>query len=128
MDNFGLNKKRKKFFGLFILFTFSFAWLACTSHFSFVSPIVDSHTQSSHTDPGGDSKTHSASCLDHTYQISARNQGSSFSGDIDASVIPTPVFAFDFSRLSIVSKEHFLYRSDQSDSRYLFLEHTVLRL
>lgn len=124
-----LNKRKyTKIFAKIALFAFSFAWLACTSHFSFVSPIVDSHTQSSHTDPGSDSKTHSASCLDHTYQISARNQGSSFSGDIGASVIPTPVFAFDFSGLSIVSKEHFLYRSDQSDSRYLFLEHTVLRL
>ena len=121
-------RKHTKMFAKIALFAFSFAWLACTSHFSFVSPVVDSHTQSSHTDHGDDSKNHSASCLDHTYQISARNQGNSFSGDIDASVIPTPVFAFDFSRLSIVSKEHFLYRSNQSDSRYLFLEHTVLRL
>ncbi len=128
MYNFGLNKKRKKFFGLFVLSAFSFAWLACSSHFSSTSPIVDSRTQSSHADHGDDSKTHTASCLDHTYQISVRNQGNSFSPDIDASVIPTPVFAFDFSRLSTISERSPFYRSDPSDSRYLFLEQTVLRL
>ena len=121
-------RKHTKMFAKIALFAFSFAWLACTSHFSFVSPVVNSHTQSSHTDHGDDPKNHSASCLDHTYQIATRNQGSSYSGDIDASVIPTPIFAFDFSRLSTLSEEPPFYRSDQSDSRYLFLEHTVLRL
>jgi hypothetical protein len=122
---------RRKYIKIFVkvtLFAFSFAWIACTSHFSFTSPIVDNHTQSSHTGHGDDSKTHSASCLDHTYQISARNQGNSFSGDIDASVIPTPLFTFDFSRLSLVSKEPLFYRSDQNRDDDLFLKHTVLRL
>ena len=121
-------RKYTKMFAKVALFAFSFAWLVCTSHFSFTSPVVDNHTQSSHTDNGEESKTHSASCLDHTYQISARNQGNSFSGDLDASVIPTPLFTFDFSRLSLASKEPLFYRSDQNRDDNLFLKHTVLRL
>ena len=118
-------RKYHTIFARFALFAFFFAWLACTSHFSLVSPVLDSHRQSDHRD---ESPSHISSCLDHTYQISARDQGNYFSGDIVALVVPTPILTFDFSRLSNISEEILFNRPDQSSRRYSFLEHTVLRL
>lgn len=120
-------KKYTKIFAKVALFAFSFAWLACTSHFSFSLPITEKHTKSSH-DSHEDQSTHTASCLDHTYQISTRNQGNSFSGDLDTSVIPTPVFTFNLLVKDTLSNKISLYRSDQNRDDNLFLEHTVLRL
>lgn len=120
-------RKYSNLFAKVALFVFFFAWIACTSHASFVLPVTSTHTQASHSS-NEEPQTHNTSCIDHTYQISARNQGNVFSGDLNTISIPEPMVTFDLSFETVALSRGDVYESDQGEGKNLFLKNTVLLL
>lgn len=109
------------------LFVFSFAWILCNSHYPLSETVSGSHSTSSHSTHQEDS-THNSSCLDHTYQISSRNQGNSVLGDLDLTSVVTAWFSFDLSSNNVLYDSSPVYISQNISQRDLFLENNVLRL
>ena len=119
-------RKQLRLFAKITLFVFSFAWAICTSHISL--PLHSQAEQKTHSASEEQTSTHSASCIDHTYQISARNQGNPLSGDQNFSSIPIPSFTFNFSLENTPSSYLSPHSLEPDTGSRLFLENKVLRL
>lgn len=109
------------------LFAFSFAWILCNFHYSLPLNVSDTHTTPSHSSHEEDS-THNSSCLDHTYQISGRNQENSALGDVDLASIATIWFSFNLTPNGNLLNQPLLYIAQKNNKQDLFLENSVLRL
>ncbi len=107
-------------FAKLFLFVFSFAWITCNSHVSFLSSTsgpITHHEESS--------RSHNESCIDHT-QVFSRSQGSDYHADF--SYIPATPTSLDFSLVQMWKEMTPPHLVEIDSGQRLFLQNKVLRI
>ncbi len=115
-----ISKKKIKLFGYIAFFAFSFAWITCNSHVSFLSSTSGPITHHEESSP-----SHNESCIDHT-QVFSRSQGSDYHADF--SYIPATPTSLDFSLVQMWQEMTPPHLVEIDSGQRLFLQNKVLRI